>query len=201
MLLCLSLACATASPPAHGLWSDRTLQAAGGPLCDHRVPAEACTRHHPELSADFKRSGDWCGEHSVPESQCLECHPDLSFEPLPALPEGADVRWLAGTGAAVGSLEGLGAQGKVTVLDFYADWCAPCRKVDAFMFSLVARRPGVALRKLNVVSWETPLAREHLRDVPSLPYVVVLSAKGRVVRAVKGLDLGALEAAIEEASR
>ncbi|MCY1018372.1 hypothetical protein [Pyxidicoccus sp. MSG2] len=30
-------------------------------------------------------------EPGVPESQCHTCHPDMSFDPLPALAEGADV--------------------------------------------------------------------------------------------------------------
>lgn len=201
-LACFSLCAACATTPAHGTWSDRTLAAgADGVLCDHRVPEGACVKHHPGLEGDFRRVGDWCGEHGVPESQCLECHPDLTFQPLPALPPTADVRWLAGTGDAIGPLDALVVKGKVTVIDFYADWCAPCRKVDAFMFELVSARPDVALRKANVGSWETALAREHLRDVPTLPSVVVFSAKGALVKRVNGLDLAALRAAIDEASR
>lgn len=199
VLLCVS-ACATT--PAHGTWSDRTLAASSdGVLCDHGVPERACVKHHPGLEGEFKRVGDWCGEHAVPESQCLLCHPDLTFQPLPVLPASADVKWLAGTGDAIGALETHAVPGKVTVVDFYADWCAPCRKVDAFMFELVSRRSDLAIRKANVGSWETALAREHLRDVPTLPSVVVFSAKGVLVKRVNGLDLPALQAAIDEASR
>jgi cobalt-zinc-cadmium efflux system membrane fusion protein len=55
-------------------------------LCEHRVPAELCTRCNPELIAVFKSQGDWCGEHGVPESQCLTCNPDLTFT-APAAPQ------------------------------------------------------------------------------------------------------------------
>ncbi len=200
LVLLFGSACVTA--PTHGAWSDRTLAAAkDGVLCSHRVPAASCVLHHPELAADFKRVGDWCGEHAVPESQCLVCHPDLTFEPLPELTSTADVRWLTNDGAAVGPLPALHVAGKVTVVDFYADWCAPCRKVDRHLFSLSNTRADLAVRKLNVVSWETALAKEHLRDVPTLPFLVVYGRDGREVKRVSGFDLAALDAALAEASR
>src|SRR5688500_13242139 len=86
-LFALSLtACATtqnASSGGHGQLTE--LSRVEGPivLCDHKVPESVCTRHHPELVANFKRANDWCAEHDVPESQCFECHPDLTFDPLP----------------------------------------------------------------------------------------------------------------------
>ena len=48
-------------------------------LCEHRVPAELCTRCNPDLVPVFQAQGDWCEEHGVPESQCLKCNPNLTF--------------------------------------------------------------------------------------------------------------------------
>src|SRR5687767_13113094 len=82
--------------PAHGQLS--SLSVASRPdadFCEHRVPQETCTRCNPHLVEKFKAARDWCGEHGVPESQCYACHPDLSFEPLPVLAEGADLRKLS----------------------------------------------------------------------------------------------------------
>ena len=72
-------------------------------------------------------------------------------------------------------------KGKVTLFDFYAVWCAPCRKIDAHVFPLLGQRRDLAVRKLNVVSWETPLAERYLKNVPSLPYVVVYGKDGKKV--------------------
>lgn len=55
-------------------------------LCEHKVPAELCTRCTPELAEVFKEEGDWCEEHGVPESQCLQCNPGLTFAAVDAPP-------------------------------------------------------------------------------------------------------------------
>ncbi|WP_257461264.1 thioredoxin family protein [Archangium lipolyticum] len=194
----LSWGCATTTAP-HGTLSD--LSAARGPateFCAHRVPAEACTRCHPELQARFKAVGDWCAPHGVPESQCFVCHPDLSFEPLPTLSAEADLRQVAEKGEDVPSLEAHLVPGKVTVFDFYADWCTVCREVDRHVFALLNRRSDVAYVKLNVVSWETPLARRYLSNAPGLPLLVVYGKDGGKVATLSGGDTQALDKAIAE---
>lgn len=201
--------CATTSRPAwtpdsspHGTMSTLTAEAADqSALCEHEVPEKVCTRCHPELEGQFKKVNDWCGEHGRPESQCLICHPDLSFEPLPKLRDGADLALLSRAGEDVPELASHAAAGKVTVFDFYADWCAPCRRIDAHMYGLLNERDDLALRKLNVVSWDSALAKSHLRKVSQLPYLLVFDRSGKEVAAISGFDLDALNAAIAEASQ
>ena len=200
-LLLLFSACKSATESSHGTVSNLTTSAESLELCEHRVPAETCTRCHPELEEKFKAANDWCAEHGVPESQCLICHPDLTFEPLPVLPPTADLKKISSAGEDVPALEAHAPTGKVTIFDFYADWCAPCRKIDAHVFAMMQKREDIALRKMNVVSWETPLAKRYLTKVESLPYVVVFGRDGRQVAAISGLDLAALDRAIEEAGR
>jgi hypothetical protein len=55
----------------------------------------------------------------------------------------------------------------------------------------------VALRKINVNDWDSPVARQYLRKVSELPYVIVYSKTGRKVEAITGLDLQRLRAAID----
>jgi thiol-disulfide isomerase/thioredoxin len=163
------------------------------------VPKEVCTRCNPGLVDRFKAAKDWCVEHAVPESQCFECHPDLTFDPLPPLAPNADLQELSKEGEDVPSLEAHVVPGKVTLFDFYAVWCAPCRKIDAHIFALLGKRGDLALRKLNVVDWETPLSKRYLKSIPNLPYVVVYGKNGQRVDAVAGLDLPALDRAIAKA--
>jgi thiol-disulfide isomerase/thioredoxin len=184
----------------HGTMSSLSAaKTADASFCEHRVPADVCTRHNPHLEAEFKEVGDWCAEHGVPESQCYECHPDLSFEPLPEAPAGADIVKISQKGEDVASLEAHLAPGKVTIFDFYADWCAPCRKIDAHLLTLMQQRSDIAIRKLNVVSWETPIAaRLTALKVPKLPHVIVYGKDGKEVRGITGFDLAALDKAIAD---
>jgi thiol-disulfide isomerase/thioredoxin len=171
-------------------------------LCEHKVPEKVCTKHHPELVAQFQRANDWCKPHGVPESQCLQCHPDLTFEPLPKLPEGADVKWLSRAGEDVPNLDAHAVKGKVTVFDFYAEWCAACRKVDGHVYKMIASgNRSLAYRKMNLVEWESPLAERYVKEVPSLPFVVIYGRDGKRFTALHGADLAALDKALTEAGR
>jgi thiol-disulfide isomerase/thioredoxin len=201
LVLAVLVAGCASRPRTHGTIT--TLSAAStadAERCQHRVPREVCTRCNPGLEAKFKAAKDWCPEHAVPESQCFECHPDLTFDPLPPLPADADLVEISKEGEDVPALDAHVAPGKVTVFDFYAVWCAPCRKIDAHVFALLGKRRDLAVRKLNVVSWETPLAGRYLKNVPGLPYLIVHGKDGRWVGTVSGLDLDGLDAAIARAS-
>jgi thiol-disulfide isomerase/thioredoxin len=112
-----------------------------------------------------------------------------------AYPPDADVQTLTERGAAVGPLQKLRVPGKYTAFDVYADWCAPCRLVDRRLREIVTERKDVALRRLNVVDFDSPLARELGSRFDTLPYVVVFSPSGKRTD-VRGADLRKLDAAL-----
>lgn len=112
-------------------------------------------------------------------------------------PEGADVQTVAQNGEDVPSLDPYLVKGKVTVVDFSAVWCMPCRKVDEHMVKVLASRGDVAYRKFDIGDWDTPLAQRYLKDVPQLPYVIIYGASGQRVDAISGVETTRLDAAIQ----
>jgi thiol-disulfide isomerase/thioredoxin len=118
-----------------------------------------------------------------------------------AEPAGGDIQTVVTNGGeVVPELLPVMAPGKVTVVDFSAVWCAPCKKLDEHMNAVVASKNDVAYRKLDVGDWDSPVSKRYLHDVPYLPYVIVFDRKGQEVDRISGFDLVKLDAAIATAA-
>jgi thiol-disulfide isomerase/thioredoxin/copper chaperone CopZ len=113
----------------------------------------------------------------------------------PEYPPGADVAWLTRDGSKVGPLPKLRVDGKYTVFDVYADWCGPCRTVDEHLRGVVAARADVAVRKLNLVDFDSALARELGSRLEALPYVIVFTPSGKRID-VAGAELTKIDKAL-----
>ena len=118
-----------------------------------------------------------------------------AYLPKEAYPAGADVQELNKDGEAVGPLEKLRVADKFTVFDVYADWCGPCRDVDKKLREIVVKRPDVAVRKLSVVDFDSPLALEL--GLEMLPYVIVYTPEGKKTE-IHGAELGKIDKALKK---
>jgi thioredoxin 1 len=84
----------------------------------------------------------------------------------------------------------------VSLKDFYADWCGPCKTQDPILEEIVENYPDIEFEKVNVDE-EQDVANEY--QVRSLPTVVVENDDGIIQRFVGVTQRDDIEAALEEA--
>jgi len=104
--------------------------------------------------------------------------------------------------------------GKITIVDFWASWCAPCRAENPNMVALYKDfhskglnivgvsldkdankwKEAIAKDKLNWVQvshlkqWEEPIAAQY--EVQEIPSTFILDASGKVIaKGLRGEDL------------
>lgn len=78
------------------------------------------------------------------------------------------------------------ALGNVTIVDFYADWCGPCKMVEPTIKQLAQSDSEIAVRKIDILNWGSAVATQY--HVSTLPRVEVYGRKGQLVGTVSGAD-------------
>jgi thioredoxin 1 len=89
------------------------------------------------------------------------------------------------------------ALGHVTVVDFYADWCGPCRRISPSLEQMARSDPEIALRKIDIVNWRTAVAQQF--NIYSIPQVKVYDRSGRLVGTVSGVDFEKVKSYVTQA--
>ena len=80
------------------------------------------------------------------------------------------------------NFEEIKSQGKPVLLDFYADWCGPCRMISPTIEEIAGERSDILVGKINVD--ENPDIASQF-GVYSIPTLVVLRG-GSVVNRASG---------------
>ena len=71
---------------------------------------------------------------------------------------------------------------KTILLDFYADWCGPCRMISSIINEIAEENPQYIVGKINVDD-EPALSREY--GISSIPALIVIK-NGRIVNKSAG---------------
>lgn len=88
------------------------------------------------------------------------------------------------------------AQG-VTFVDFYADWCGPCRMIAPIVEELANEMDGVKIAKLDIESAQTTTSSLGITSIPTM----ILFKDGKEVKRIVGIrDKESLKGMIQAAS-
>lgn len=74
-------------------------------------------------------------------------------------------------------------QEKITIVDFWAEWCGPCRMLGPILDSLASENPEIQVVKVNVDT-ESELATEY--SIRSIPAVYIFKS-GEVINKFVGV--------------
>ena len=86
-----------------------------------------------------------------------------------------------------------GVPGKLTVFDFWAPWCEACKTLDVELRRFAAGRADDAIRRVNIVDFDSPIATRELRGVSLLPRVRLVGPDGVTVWEGSGAPVELME--------
>ena len=94
------------------------------------------------------------------------------------------------------SLEEIPKTGKV-VIDFFADWCGPCKKLAPSFSELSNQYTNISFLKVN-----TDKAEEVARfyEITALPTLIFIS-NNNINSMIKGFDLNAIKKEVDELNK
>ena len=89
--------------------------------------------------------------------------------------------------------------GKLTVFDFYADWCGPCKVFSPKVERLLLKYPDVALKQVDIVDWKSNLSKQLTKEykMPALPFTLIFDGNGKIIGKVEGNRIEEVEQIIQ----
>lgn len=100
--------------------------------------------------------------------------------------------------AAVKQITSLAEFDSVTrgaaIVDFYADWCGPCKRIAPTFEAMSEKFPNVTFAKVNIDAAELGPAIQQA-EIAAVPTFIAFK-DGKPVKVVRGADMNELNSAI-----
>ncbi len=82
------------------------------------------------------------------------------------------------------NLEKKAVKGRTTIIDFYSDYCPPCKRISPFLRKLDARREDITVIRIDInrrgvegIDWDSPVAKQF--RLKSIPHFIVITPWGK----------------------
>ncbi|OGC95746.1 MAG: hypothetical protein A2W25_08940 [candidate division Zixibacteria bacterium RBG_16_53_22] len=100
---------------------------------------------------------------------------------------GGGIAWQRYTDSALMQAK---ANGQPVVIDFYADWCIPCKELDKFSFSdprVIAASKGVVMLKADLTKGNALEVKKMIADygIKGVPTIVFINSAGEELRQLR----------------
>lgn len=86
-----------------------------------------------------------------------------------------------------GNIKEILTQNEITVLDFWAPWCGPCKTLGPIIEDLSKKNEGITIGKVNVDENSASAVEYGVRSIPT----VIFFKNGEVVEKIVGLKSNA----------
>ncbi len=84
------------------------------------------------------------------------------------------------------NLKSMLVKSKTNIVDFYSDYCGPCKRISPLLEKLDQRRSDIAVIKIDInrrgvkgIDWQSPIAKQF--RLKSIPYFIVVSPWGKLM--------------------
>ncbi len=111
------------------------------------------------------------------------------------------------------NLEKTIVENDIVIIDFWAEWCGPCKSFSPIYEEVSEKYPDIVFAKVNTEQEQAIAAHFQIRSIPTLmvfrEQIVLFSEAGmlpasaleELVTQVKGLDMDKVKAEIEAADQ